>query len=61
MDGETEVQGEGREGGTQAPCLQDAQGLDRALGTGVCLLSTYVTLDKLLYLSASFSLNCKVG
>ena len=61
MDGETEVQREGRVGGIQALCLQDAQGLDRALETGVCLLTTCVTLDKLLYLSASFSLNCKMG
>lgn len=48
--------------GTPAPCLQATQSLDRALGTRVCLLTTTcVNLDKLLYLSASFFLNCKMG
>lgn len=42
MDGETEVQREKRERGTQIPWIQAVQGPDGALETGVYLLATCV-------------------
>lgn len=60
-DGEIEVQREVERAGSQGPCLQATQRLDRAVETEICLLATRLSLDKLLYLSASFLLNCKMG
>lgn len=50
--------GESREPG---PRLQATRRRDRALETGICLLATRLSLDKLLYLSASFFLYRKMG
>lgn len=60
-DGETEVQREVERARSQGPSLQATQCLDRALETGICLLATRLSLNKLLYLSVSFFLNCKMG